>query len=104
MSLDPAYKSMYDQARDLQFQVHDALDDPNHPSAHVLRAEMQHLENELEQGKHPRDIENRIKTIQHTMLEARSNPNSFMSFGDADRFHHNYEDMRQSVRKFSNYS
>jgi hypothetical protein len=104
MSIDPQYQPLYNQHRDLRYQVQDALDDPNHPSAHLLHNEMQHLEDELEQRKNPRDIENRIKTIQHTLLEARSQPHSFMSFEHADHFHRTYEDMRRSVREFHNYS
>lgn len=104
MGIDPSYQPIYNQVRDLQYKVHDALDDPNHPSAHVLRNEMKSLETDLEVRKNPRDIENRIKTIQHTLLEARSNPNSWMSFGDADHFHRTYEDMRRSVRDFHDYS
>lgn len=103
MSLDPSYQPIYQQARDLQFHVHDAMDNPNHPSAFVLKQEMQHLVDDLEVRKNPRDIENRIKTIQHTMLEARSQPHSFMSSQHADHFHHTYEQMRMNVRHFSDY-
>jgi hypothetical protein len=102
--MDPRYKPMYEQARNLQFQVHDAIDNHNHPSAIALRNEMQHLMDELEVHKNPRDIENRIKMIQHTMLEARSNPHSFMDPSHADHFHHTYEQMRTNVRHFSDYS
>jgi hypothetical protein len=103
MGLDPSYQPLYQQARDLQFQVHDALDDPNHPTAFVLKQEMQHLMDDIEVQRNPRDLENRIKIIQHSMLEARTNPNSFMDSQHADYFHHNYEQMRQNVRRFSNY-
>ncbi|HSX29660.1 MAG TPA: hypothetical protein VLE73_03815, partial [Candidatus Saccharimonadales bacterium] len=74
--IDPVYDPVYKQARDLQFQVHDSIDNQNHPSAMVLKNEMQHLVDELEQRKNPRDIENRIKAIQHSMLEARSQTHS----------------------------
>jgi alpha/beta superfamily hydrolase len=104
MSIEPQYQPLYHQVRDLQFRVHDAMDDHNHPSAQLLRTEMRHLEDELEMNRNPRDIENRIKTIQHTLLEARSQPNSFMSIPDADHFHRTYEDMRRHVRDFPNYS
>lgn len=103
MSMDPHYQSIYNQVRDLQFQVHDAMDNPNHPTAHVLRNEIQELHEDLEKHKNPRDLENRIKTIQHGMLEARSQQNSFMSIPDADHFHRTFEDMRMNIRKFPNY-
>jgi hypothetical protein len=60
MSLDPSYQPIYQQARELQFHVHDAMDNPNHPSAFVLKQEMQHLVDDLEVRKKPRDIEKRI--------------------------------------------
>lgn len=103
MSLDPSYQPLYHQVRDLQFQVHDALDNPNHPSATVLRNEMQHLMDDIEVRRSPRDIENRIKTIQHSMLEARSQPHSFMDSSHADHFHRTFEQMRLGMRHFSDY-
>jgi hypothetical protein len=103
MSIDPQYQPLYQQARDLQFQVHDALDDPQHPTAFALRQEMQHLVDDIEVRKNPRDIENRIKTIQHTMMEARTQPHSFMDPSHADYFHHTYEQIRENVRRFSDY-
>ena len=103
MSLDPAYKPIYEQAKQLQFHVHDAIDNQNHPSAFLLRQEMQHLVDDLEVRKNPRDIEERIKIIQHTMLEARTQPHSFMSSEHADHFHRTYEQMRMNMRHFSDY-
>ena len=104
MGLDPVYKPLYEQARALQNQVHDVIDNHDHPSAGVLRNEMQHLVDDIEVRKNPRDLENRIKTIQHTMLEARTQPHSFMNASHADYFHHTYEHMRENVRKFNDYS
>lgn len=104
MSMDPVYQPIYQQARNLQYQVHDTIDNHNHPSAVVLRNEMQHLVDDLETRKNPRDIENRIKTIQHTMLEARTQAHSFMDPSHADHFHRTYEQMRGQVRHFSDYS
>lgn len=104
MSLDPSYQPLYKQAQQLRYQVHGAFDNPNHPTAMVLSNEMHHLEHELQQRRNPRDIENRIKMIQHAMLEARTTPNSFMNSDHADYFHHSYENMRTTVRNFHDYS
>lgn len=104
MSIDPTYRPLYEQVKDLRFKVHDALDDHNHPAAVVLRNEMQHLEDDIEVRKNPRDLENRIKVIQHTLLEARSQPHSFMNSEHADHFHRTYEQMRMHVRSFNDYS
>jgi alpha/beta superfamily hydrolase len=104
MSINAEYQPLHEQVRNLQFQIKDSIGDHNHPSAQLLHHEMEHLENELESGKNPRDIENRIKTIQHTLLEARSQPNSYMNINHADHFYRTYEDMRRSVRQFHDYS
>lgn len=105
MSIDPQYQPIYNQVKQLRFQVHDAIDNHNHPSAQFVKRELQHLEDDIEMHKNPRDLENRVKAIEHTFLEARSNPNnSFMSFPDADHFHHTWEDMRHDIRNWHNYS
>jgi hypothetical protein len=65
---------------------------------------MQHLVDELEQRKNPRDIENRIKNIQHSMLEARTQAHSFMDASHADHYHRTYEHMRENVRRFNDYN
>ena len=104
MSLDPAYQHVYDEAHHLQYQVHDAIDNHDHPSARLLQQELHHLHEDIEMRKNPRDIENRIKAVQHTMLEARSQPHSFMSSNHADHFHRTYEDMRRNIRGMNDYS
>lgn len=102
--IDPSYQPIYKRAIELQNQVHDAMGDPNHPSAFALRQEIQHLADDLEVRKNPHDIEDRIKTIQHTMLQARNQPHSFINVEHADYFHHSYEQMRLNVRRFHDYS
>ena len=103
MSMDPQYKALHDQVHNLQFQVHDAIGDHSHPSAQLLNTEIVRLQDDLELHKHPRDIENRIKTIQHTLLEARNQPSSYMNFNHAEQFYHTYEDMRRHMRNFPGY-
>ena len=104
MHIDPTYQPFYNQARQLQFQLHDALGNAEHPAAHAMRTEMQHLVDDLEVHKNPRDIENRIKTLQRQMLEVRSQNHSFMNYEHADHFHDNFDRMRQDVRRLSTYN
>ncbi|HET7302572.1 MAG TPA: hypothetical protein VFI74_04545 [Candidatus Saccharimonadales bacterium] len=103
MALDPHYQDLFKQTEHLRYQVHDAIDDRNHPSAHALHTELEHLENDIQGQRHPRDVENRVKNIQRLLIEARSNQHSYMSVDDADHFHRTYEGMRQNIRKFNNY-
>jgi len=104
MNIDPTYQPLYQRARDLQFQLHDALGNNEHPTAFAMRQEMQHLVDDLEVKKNPRDIENRIKTLQHQVLQARNDSVPFMTYEHADHFHDNYEQMRQDVRRMSSYN
>jgi hypothetical protein len=104
MSIDPAYQPFYDRARNLQYQLHDTLSGTDHPAAFAMRQEMQHLVDDLEVHKNPRDIENRIKTLQRQMLEVRSQGHSFMNYEHADHFHDNFDQMRQDVRRLSAYN
>jgi hypothetical protein len=104
MSVDPRYHDLHDQVHQLEFHIHDAIGNHEHPSAQLLRNEMRHLQDDLETHKNPRDLENRIKVIQHTLLEARNTPNSYMNVDHADHFYRTYEDMRRNVREFNDYS
>jgi hypothetical protein len=104
MAIDPSYQPLYQQARNLQFQLHDALGTNAHPTASAMRNEMQHLVDDLEVKKNPRDIENRIKTIQHQMLQARNDGTNLMTYEHTDHFHDSYEQMRQDVRRLSAYN
>lgn len=104
MNIDPVYLPLYQQARVLQNQFHDAVGTTEHPTAFALRQEMQHLQDDLEIKKNPRDIENRIKVIQHQLLQAQNDGASLMSFEHADHFHRGYEDLRRDVRRLSAYN
>lgn len=104
MSIDPTYQPFYEQARTLQNQFHDAVGANEHPSVSALRQEMRHLEDDLEIRKNPRDIENRIKTIQHQMLEVRNQGEHIMSYEHTDHFNRSYEDMRRDVRRLTSYN
>jgi hypothetical protein len=103
MSMSPAYQAMYQEVHELEFRVHDALDDPNHPSAQQLRKQILDLHEEFEQNKNPRDIEGRIKVIQQLLWDARSQPSGYIDMQDADHFYHTFEDMRRNVRELPNY-
>ena len=88
MALDPHYQDLFKQTEHLRYQLH---------------TELEHLENDIQGQRHPRDVENRVKNIQRLLIEARSNQHSYMSVDDADHFHRTYEGMRQNIRKFNNY-
>ena len=103
MGINPQYQPIYNQAKDLQYKFHDFLGQTN-PTAHVLHSEMKSLVNDIELGKNPRDIENRIRVVQNQMAQVQHQGQPLMSYEHADYFHHNFEQMRQQVRHFGNYN
>lgn len=101
--MDDEYQPMFKQAQDLQYKIHDALDNPHHPAAIALRSEAIKLQSDLELRRNPRDIETRINAMQHTLSEARNQPKPYMSFDHINDFHGHLQQMRENVRKFSDY-
>jgi hypothetical protein len=101
--MDPNYKPIYQKAQDLEHQVHDAIDDHNHPNVRVMRNEMRALMDDMESNKNPRTVEDRVKVIQRQLTQIRSQGDQAMDYGHIDQFHRHFEDMRQDLRKFHNY-
>ena len=102
MSIDPNYQPLYNQAKDMQFKFQDLLGHTN-PTATVLHNEVKQLVTDLELNKHPRDIENRIQTIQHQMNQVEHQGANLMTYEHAHGINHDFEQMRQTVRHFNNY-
>lgn len=103
MSIEPHYQHMYDQARQMQNRIHDSIGDHNHPMAHVIDHEMRGLMDDMEMNRHPRDIENRIKNLQHQMQQVEHQGQHLMTVDHAVNMHHDFEHMRRTVRTFHNY-
>lgn len=99
------YQPFHKQALDLQYRFHDIVDNPSSPQAQVLQHEIHQLAEDIESEKHPRAIEDRVKTIQRQLIEVRAQqPQSqFMSPEDNHFMHHSYEQMREGIRRLPNY-
>lgn len=102
MSIDAQYRGIYDQTRNLQNKFHDFVG-PTNPTTNAMRQEMEHLASDIETGKNPRDIENRIKTIQNHMTQVEHQGQNLMSYEHGNAMHHDFEAMRRDVRGFSHY-
>jgi hypothetical protein len=100
MSITPEYQPLYNQVRDLRFQMQDTIDNSGGKG---LLSEMQHLEDEIEACKNPRDIENRIAGIQRTLQSVRGHEGDFMDFSNADHFNRVFEQLRLGLRHLPNY-
>lgn len=103
MSINQQYQPMYQQARQLQYRFHDMLGSTD-PNARILHREVESLVTDMETNRNPRDIENRIKTIQNHMHQVEHQSQPLMSYSHAEAMHHDFESMRRNVRSFHNYS
>jgi len=97
------YQPLYQQARDLQFRVHDQMNDPYHPMAQSLKTEVQQLTDDLNEQRNPREIEDRIKTIQHSLMQAQNSGANYMNIDHSTAMYHNFENLRQDVRRMPHY-
>lgn len=101
--MDQYYHPLYEHVTELQNRFHDTVSDRSHPMASVLDREMHNLRTDLQTTKNPRTIEDRIKVIQHQLLEMKVQGTDLMSHDHVDYLHHGYEQARQNVRQFPHY-
>lgn len=71
--------------------------------AQTLRTEVQKLTDEVNEQKDPRDIENRIKIIQHSLIQSQYSGANYMSVDHSTNLHHDFENMRLDVRRMPHY-
>jgi hypothetical protein len=103
MTMDPTYQNWHRTADALHYRIRDAIDMPDHPAARAIREQMDHLIDDCEQRKHPRNIEERIKAIMRLIEPARNGSQPFISVHDAVSFHDDLEDLRRALREHPNY-
>jgi hypothetical protein len=101
--VDDLYKPYHKQALDLQFRFHDSINDPTHPMAHVLSTEIHELTNDIQEGKHPRQIDDRIKIIQNQLMQARAQGEQVLNYSHNQDLHHRYEYMRNGFHNMPHY-
>jgi hypothetical protein len=97
------YEDYWHQAMELKHQTHDLINDHEHPMAHALQHETTELVDDIELDRHPRSIEDRIRRIQHQLLEARSQGEKVLSYDHNHHLHQHYDHMRQGIRRLPHY-
>jgi hypothetical protein len=102
MGILTEYQPIYKEARHLQYRAHDMLRS-DHPSVRILHKEVEGLMTDLETSRNPRDVENRIKMIQNQMHQIEHQGNRLMSLEHGESMHHDFENMRRTVRTFHDY-
>lgn len=90
-------EDMHQQAIDIEGEIRDSLDDPNHSGAVQLKAAIRKLLDFIEQKKNPRTLEAEVyRIIQQLEAAERSN---IISEHHLDEIRDRLEDMRQTLRQ-----
>lgn len=101
--MSPEYKEARQHADHLMHQVHDLIDDKNHPLGEQLLHDTRQLVEEFEMNKNPHTIEALVKSIIHTLEHIRHEGAHVMDFNHVDTFRREYEHFEMGLRKLSNY-
>jgi hypothetical protein len=101
--MDQYYRNYHKQAVDLQYHFQDVVDNHADPRMQSLHREVHALAQDIESNKHPRSIEDRLKIIDHQLVQARSAGGQLMSYNDIDGMQHSYRKMREDIRRLPNY-
>lgn len=96
------HAELHKRVRNLQFRYQDLVDLPDHPTARSVRAELQRLEDEVQEQKNPRSLEGRIQTIQH-FLEQAQNGEPIMDPRHSVALIDEFERMRRELRTWPEY-
>lgn len=97
------YKNFHKQALDLQYKFHDSINDHDHPMARVLEHQIHQLTQDIQGERNPRAIEDRVKIIQHQLIEARAQGEGLINHEHNQDLHHRYEYMRSGIRQLPHY-
>jgi hypothetical protein len=116
--MDDYYKSLYKQATNMQYKMHDyTLQSAHDPATMVLRNEVHKLTNDLATSRSPLTIESRIKTIERQLHQAQiANPSGnfpgrpgapgqmpIMHYDHSNFLNKNLEGMRANIRQHPHY-
>jgi len=115
--MDDQYKSLYKQAANMQYKMHDyTMQSAHDPTTMLLRNEIHSLTNDLATSRSPLTIESRIKTIERQLHQAQmTNPNQatvgmpgqargpIMHYDHGNFIHKNLESMRTNLRQHPHY-
>ncbi len=102
MSVNAQYQSVYNQVKDLEFRLHDLLDENNSVANEIFRA-VDRLIHELEVNESPRDVEEAMKPIIKTFENLKRSEQEVMPPSQADTMFRTFEKMRQQLRGMDNY-
>lgn len=102
---DPQYHPLFDQATNMQYQFHDATKGAaaNLPQTRSMKNEIHQLVQDIAVERSPQTIEHRIKAIQNQITTDKHTPKPALPWEVHDTLHDGFENMRNQVKRFSNY-
>jgi hypothetical protein len=101
--MDQNYKPIHQQADKLWYKFQDIVDDKTDSLAGSAQHEIKEIVECIEMNKAPRAIEDRIRQVQQLMEKVRAGSSHMMTPEDAAFMIHEYERLREQVRKLPNY-
>ena len=100
---DSYHQDIEHWARTQRDHFHDIVDDKNHPTARMIYNNIQHLEDEAQNGKSLRDIHDKMETIEREILQAQHANEKFLSVNHSVDLFHTFQNKRYDVRKHPNF-
>jgi hypothetical protein len=101
--MDQNYKDIHQQADKLFYKFQSIIDDKNDAMATSAQHEIKEIVECIEMNKAPRFIEDRVREVQKMMEKVRSGQSHMMTPEDAALLIHEYEHLREQLRRLPNY-
>lgn len=98
--MNPEYQRLRQEADRLFHHFNDVCDDK--AAAAGLLSDIKNVVEDFEMSKNPHSIEDRVKRIAEELKHLRDN-NSILDPRHGDELYDAYEELRQHIRKLSNY-
>lgn len=101
--MNDEYKSIYNQATQVEFAYRDNIDAPQNAAAVQLAQNIHELVEAVESEKNPHNLEDAIKRLVQELEELKHQGDEVMDFRHIDDLRVRLEHMREELHKFSNY-
>jgi hypothetical protein len=99
--MNPEYQQLRQLADQLFHRFNDVVDDKG--ATGTLLGNIRNVVEEFEMSKNPHSIEDRVKNIIEELKDFRREDVQVMDTGHADQLIEGYEQLREHIRKLSNY-
>ena len=102
--MDPYYQSLHKNIQDMRFKFHDSLDNRNHPTAHALHQELEHLQADVASGRDLRSVDNKLRGLQTRIMQAEHRGDRVMSTDSTNFFNQRIKSMSENIRRHPHFN